>query len=233
MKTTNDKTAIISNNRNYSYQDLQAASNKIACQLLVNENDLLETRVAFMIEPGFDYVAVQWSIWKAGGVAVPLCVSYPLNSLAYVLEDTQTQIIIVSPAFEGVLKDYASEKNIRLVILGKENQEYEIDLPTIEPSRRAMILYTSGTTNLPKGVVTTHANLEAQITTLIKAWQYSQNSVISILYYCHIACFKPAILGKRGCCCIFLFPIFFKNISSFHLNFTCFSLFYFLVFFIN
>jgi malonyl-CoA/methylmalonyl-CoA synthetase len=183
MKINNEHTAIISNNRNYSYNELQSNSDKIVFQLLENVSDLSEARVAFMIEPSFEYVAVQWGIWKAGGVAVPLCISYPLDSLAYVLEDTEAKIIIVSPAFEEILRNYALERRIRLMVLGEDKYLKVRDLPRIEPSRRAMILYTSGTTNLPKGVVTTHANLEAQITTLIDAWQYSEND--------HTLCILP------------------------------------------
>jgi malonyl-CoA/methylmalonyl-CoA synthetase len=183
MKINNNKTAIISNNQNYSYQALQKASDEIAFQLLENTSDLSETRVAFMIEPSFEYVAVQWGVWKAGGVAVPLCISYPLDSLAYVLEDTKTEIIIISPVFKQILKNYASEKNIRFVVLDEGKSLIEKTLPNIESHRRAMILYTSGTTNLPKGVVTTHANLEAQITTLIHAWEYSETD--------HTLCILP------------------------------------------
>jgi malonyl-CoA/methylmalonyl-CoA synthetase len=183
MKINNNHTAIISNNRTYSYEELQSTSDIIASQLLENATDLSEERVAFMVEPSFEYVAVQWGIWKAGGVAVPLCISYPLDSLAYVLEDTEAKIIIISSAFEEILSKYAAKKGIRLMVL----QEYKLlknsHLPNIEPSRRSMILYTSGTTNLPKGVVTTHANLEAQITTLINAWQYSEND--------HTLCILP------------------------------------------
>jgi malonyl-CoA/methylmalonyl-CoA synthetase len=183
MKINNNKTAIISNNQNYSYQALQKASDEIAFQLLENKLDISETRVAFMIEPSFEYVAVQWGVWKAGGVAVPLCVSYPLDSLAYVLEDTQTEIIVVSSVFEDILRNYASERNIRFIVLREGKSLIEKALPVIESHRRAMILYTSGTTNLPKGVVTTHANLEAQITTLINAWQYSETD--------HTLCILP------------------------------------------
>ena len=183
MKIFNNQTAIIANNQHYSYQELQDESNQIAFQLLGNDSDLLETRVAFMIEPSFEYVAVQWGIWKAGGVAVPLCVSYPLDSLVYVLADTQAKIIVVTSAFEQVLQQYAFDNNIKLIILGQNKLLNNKHLPQIKSSRRAMILYTSGTTNLPKGVVTTHENLEAQISTLIKSWQYSDKD--------HTLCILP------------------------------------------
>jgi malonyl-CoA/methylmalonyl-CoA synthetase len=183
MKINNEHTAIISNNLTYSYQELQSTSDELAFQLLENATDLSETRVAFMVEPSFEYVAIQWGIWKAGGVAVPLCISYPLDSLAYVLEDTEAEIIIVSSAFAEILRQYATEKGIRFIVLGEDKLLNNRNLPIIEPSRRAMILYTSGTTNLPKGVVTTHANLEAQISTLINAWQYSEND--------HTLCILP------------------------------------------
>ena len=39
--------------------------------------DLAEARVAFLVPPGFDHVAVQWGIWRAGGIAVPLATSHP------------------------------------------------------------------------------------------------------------------------------------------------------------
>jgi len=183
MKHNSQKIAIIANNCSYSYQQLQEESDSIAFQLLEIRSDLNENRVAFMVEPGFDYVSTQWGIWKAGGVAVPLCISYPLASLQYNIEDTQSEIIIVSPIFEGILKDYAVEKNIRLIVLGNPQTVEKKVLPVIEKTRRAMILYTSGTTNLPKGVVTTHANLGAQISTLIAAWHYSEND--------HILCVLP------------------------------------------
>jgi malonyl-CoA/methylmalonyl-CoA synthetase len=48
-----------------------------------------------------------------------------------------------------------------------------------------MILYTSGTTNRPKGVVTTHDNITAQITTLVKAWEWSADDRILLCLPLH------------------------------------------------
>jgi malonyl-CoA/methylmalonyl-CoA synthetase len=178
-----NNTAIISAGKSYSYQQLLNESQIFATILLENQTDLEESRVAFMVVAGFDYVKVQWGIWQAGGIAVPLCTTHPLASLQYVIEDTAAETIVVSPEYEAILKDLATEKGIRLIVLGDFPAIELKTLPQIVSSHRAMILYTSGTTNLPKGVVTTHDNLEAQISTLVKAWEYSAKD--------HILCILP------------------------------------------
>jgi malonyl-CoA/methylmalonyl-CoA synthetase len=175
--------AIISTGKSYSYQELLDESQVFANILLENQTDLTENRVAFMVVAGFDYVKVQWAIWQSGGIAVPLCTTHPLASLQYVIEDTAAEIIVVSPEYEAILKDLAVEKNIRLIVLCDFPAIKLKTLPQIESSRRAMILYTSGTTNLPKGVVSTHDNLEAQISMLVQAWEYSAKD--------HILCILP------------------------------------------
>lgn len=183
------RTAIVSEGKSYSYEQLLNESYTIACLLLEENNDLNEARVAFMVPPSFDYVRTQWGIWRAGGVAVPLCVTYPLPSLKYVLEDTQASIVVATADFAQFLEPLIQELNLRLIVL--ENIPADIFLfnllPDIKPDRRAMILYTSGTTNLPKGVVTTHGTIEAQVSTLVKAWQWSADDyTICILPLHHV-----------------------------------------------
>ena len=178
-----DNTAIIVNGKKYSYHTLINASQSFAADLLHDQADLQEARVAFMVNPGFDYVKVQWAIWLAGGIAVPMCLTHPLPSLQYVVEDTNATIIIVSPEYEAILKNLCEERNIRLIVLGEEKIHDQVVLPQIELSRRALILYTSGTTNKPKGVVTTHANIDAQVSTLVKAWEWQPTD--------HILCVLP------------------------------------------
>ncbi|MEZ0538093.1 acyl-CoA synthetase [Fibrella arboris] len=168
-----EKTAILADGQVFSHGEMETASRQFAQVLLAGQADLAETRVAFMVVPGFDYVRVQQGIWLAGGVAVPLCITYPLPSLQYVIDDTQASIIVVSPDFEAVLAPYAARQGLRFIRLGQPAPIPGGDLPSVDPSRRAMILYTSGTTNLPKGVVSTHATINAQVNTLLEAWAYS------------------------------------------------------------
>src|SRR5438132_11068763 len=51
-------------------------------------------------------------------------------------------------------------------------------LPRVAAGRRAMIVYTSGTTGKPKGVVTTHANIAAQVTSLVTAWEWRAGGAV-------------------------------------------------------
>src|SRR5208283_5736678 len=59
------------------------------------------------------------------------------------------------------------------------------ELPDIANARRAMILYTSGTTSRPKGVVTTHGNITAQILSLVEAWEWSTDDRILLCLPMH------------------------------------------------
>ncbi len=60
-------------------------------------------------------------------------------------------------------------------------------LPSVAQSRRAMILYTSGTTGKPKGVVTTHENIAAQITSLVEAWGWTgDDRILEVLPLHHV-----------------------------------------------
>ena len=61
-------------------------------------HDLNEARVAFLVAPGFDHVAIQWGIWRAGGIAVPLPLSHPPAELEYLIRDSEASIVIADPA---------------------------------------------------------------------------------------------------------------------------------------
>lgn len=181
------KIAIVERDKEFTYQTLLDRSHEIASILLAEIKDLNETPVAFMVSPGFDYVAVQWGIWRSGGIAVPLCITYPFPSLQYVVEDTGAPIIIAGEEYLETLHPYQNDPSKRFISIGNANTSELTSLPDIPKSRGAMILYTSGTTSLPKGVLSTHSNIESQIATLVQAWKWSsEDYILEILPLHHV-----------------------------------------------
>ena len=191
-----DSVAISDPNGDFTYQQLIDASNQWAYRFLLGGTDLDGARVAFMVQPGFHYVAVQWGIWKAGGVAVPLCISYPIASLQYVLEDTGAIQVVIDTDFQEVLLPFVQENQLKYHLVHEDVNPQEISLPEVSSDRPAMILYTSGTTSLPKGVVTTHANIDFQINCLVQAWEWkASDRTLCILPLHHI----HGIINVIGC----------------------------------
>jgi len=166
-----ERLAIVDQLGQYTYAELLDAAHRIAIGLLDGRPDLAEAPVGFMAPPGFEYVAIQWGIWLAGGMAVPLGTSHPASELAYVLADAGIPAVVTVAAFEEKLAPLARNQGARLhssaALMPSEGRE----LPAVGKARRAMMLYTSGTTGKPKGVVSTHENISAQVTCLVEAWE--------------------------------------------------------------
>jgi malonyl-CoA/methylmalonyl-CoA synthetase len=93
----------------------------------------------------------------------------------------------VALEFEKILSPYKESQSIRFINTQDFRSLGNRNLPEISKDRGAMILYTSGTTSLPKGVLTTHENIEAQISTLVDAWKWTQDDyTLSILPLHHV-----------------------------------------------
>src|SRR5687768_9734275 len=108
-----NRVAIVAEGRSYSYGDLDVASRRVAAALLEGREDLGQMRVAFLVRPGFDYVAVQRGIWRAGGVAVPLAASHPPPELEYVIRDSGAAVVVGEPACALVLAPIAAAAGVR------------------------------------------------------------------------------------------------------------------------
>jgi malonyl-CoA/methylmalonyl-CoA synthetase len=190
------RTAVLDSQGAFSYLDLLDTSSRAAAALLTGQEDLREERVAFLVAPGFPWVAAQWGIWRAGGVAVPL----PLNStkpeLEYLIDDTQASTLVFDAPAAPLLAPIAAARGIRALPYERLLAFQAVELPKINGERRAMILYTSGTTSRPKGVVTTHVNITAQIVSLVEAWEWSADDGILLclpLHHVH------GIINVVGC----------------------------------
>ena len=157
----------------HSYQELLDRSADLAAALLGKEDDLEEARVALLVPAGFEYVAAQWGIWRAGGIKLPICLSATESEWEYALTDSGVSVVMADAAMAAKIRPLCERLGVRVMDVSEIRSGSAKELPEISPDRRAMILYTSGTTSKPKGVVTTHANIQAQIESLVEAWEWS------------------------------------------------------------
>ncbi len=166
-----------------TYRDLLDRSARIACGLLGGSTDLNEERIAFIVPTGPDYVAVQWGIWRAGGIAVPLNHGAAVPEIEHVLRTAGVTRLVAAPALADRLGNL--HEVLSLTLLDPAALDTQAALPSVDPARRAMMLFTSGTTNKPKGVISTHASIEAQARALLDAWAWEASDRIPLFLPMH------------------------------------------------
>jgi malonyl-CoA/methylmalonyl-CoA synthetase len=190
------RPAIVSAGRTVSFETLDDLSARVAGGLLGPRDDLEEARVAFLIQPSVAWVAVALGIWRAGGVAVPLAVSHPPAELDFVIRDTGARLVVADPQSAAAVAPLAAAAGAEFVppnVLLSAPPQRTAPVPS---DRRALILFTSGTTGQPKGVVTSHANLDAQISTLVETWEWTpEDRALLVLPLHHV----HGIVNVVGC----------------------------------
>jgi len=182
------RDAVATPEGSYSYADLARAADAVATCLLGGRPDLAGDRICLLAPPGWDYVAGQWGIWRAGGVAVPLAVSHPVAELEHVLDDTRAAAVVVHPELASRIATSAAARGVPVLLTSNLLAAVpDLSPPDVLPLRPAMILYTSGTTGRAKGAVLTHANIQAQVESLSEAWAWSaQDRVLLHLPLHHV-----------------------------------------------
>ncbi|HAS49139.1 MAG TPA: long-chain fatty acid--CoA ligase [Gammaproteobacteria bacterium] len=185
LNNSNNKTALVEDDNSYSYAELNQRIDKFATGLLNGKDDLNEERIAFFIPASIEYVTTMHGIWRAGGIAIPLNVASAVAELEHYLSCASVTRMVANGKYQESLRELCAQLNIELVSVDDVMAEKAGALPTILAERRAMILFTSGTTNKPKGVVSTHKTIRAQITTLVEAWSWTDQDSIPLFLPLH------------------------------------------------
>ncbi|MEN3045523.1 MAG: AMP-binding protein [Candidatus Hydrothermales bacterium] len=150
-----------------------------------------------MPEWGISYLGIQW----AGGVCVPLDARASSSDWEHFLRHSESKFIFVSKRFvEDILeiKDKVESlveiisfpdsdgkvTSFQDVILHKEKLEVPVDR---DPTDLAVILYTSGTTGTPKGIMLSHKNIISNIESVLKIFDFNENDhLFSVLPIHHV-----------------------------------------------
>eukprot|EP00466_Bigelowiella_natans_P020758 jgi/Bigna1/41314/e_gw1.51.10.1 len=175
-----------------TYTELLAEADSMS-SLLEDHGVKKSDRVAILTPNDESYVCAMWGVWHKGGVAVPLYNKHPINEMEYYVEDSEASAILVHPDFRTVGEQIAQRYSIPLIPIevtppSFDGFEIEFELwNSADSDANAMIIYTSGTTGKPKGVVTTHSNIQAMITALVEAWEWrSDDRILHFLPLHHV-----------------------------------------------
>jgi malonyl-CoA/methylmalonyl-CoA synthetase len=181
----NDGIALVDGDRQHSYHDVNLRVDRFAAGLLAGKDDLNEERIAFLIPASLDYVTALHGIWRAGGIAIPLNAASAEPELEHYLSSAGVTRVIANQEHQGSVLSLCERLNIELLAVDEVLADAPAAIPGFAAERRGMILFTSGTTSKPKGVVITHKAIRAQITTLVDAWKWQENDIIPLFLPLH------------------------------------------------
>ncbi|EXJ81272.1 hypothetical protein A1O3_07562 [Capronia epimyces CBS 606.96] len=186
--------------------DVAAAKDNLTA--MVDGKSLAGERIAFLAENGYDYVVTLLSILAQDAIALPLAHTHPNSELRYIIENSEAALFLSTEKFQDKAQEVVREglNHIpQLQILSKietgavsaENVKFSTD----DVKNGGFMLYTSGTTNRPKGVVLSVPTITAQARSLIEAWKYGPSDLLlHVLPLHHIhgtinALFTPLMAG--------------------------------------
>ncbi|MFS1286263.1 amino acid adenylation domain-containing protein [Pseudomonas piscis] len=196
------KTALFHCSDSITYGLLNEKINQLARHLLergVESGDI----VAVCVEQSISRVVFMMAIVKVGAVYLPLDPEYPATRFDFILEDTQTELVITSKAYEHKFSDFRGV----LIVPDSDRERSLIDkqsgsnlLKEIPSSSLMYVIYTSGSTGVPKGVAVQHGAIASFIENVQPVINVSsENTAIQILSYTFDASFvdtwMPLLIG--------------------------------------
>ncbi|KAL6235107.1 hypothetical protein BDW75DRAFT_210588 [Aspergillus navahoensis] len=223
LKNHNSASLAVAHNpsfRSFTYGNLVADVVKAQDQLLKSSgrgrDGLRGERVAFLAENSYDYVVMLLSILASDAIAVPLSTAFPIHELKYIMNNSQAGMLLATERY-GVMAGKITEGGLNrqpiLDLRGKITAGASgfgaVELKGVDGENGGMMLYTSGTTSRPKGVLIPQSALAAQAASLLEAWKYSPNDrLLHLLPLHHIHGTVNAIITPilAGSSIEFMFP---------------------------
>ena len=163
-------------------------------------------RVAIATAEKLSFLAAHLGTLYAGGVPLPLNPRYTAGELRFFLEDSAARVVVSGDEQIPVIDSFRSDlPELRAVLHGAEAWNAppaEDTLPERNHDEPCLMLYSSGTTGRPKGIVHSHANLASSLRALQDAWKFTPDDVVLNvlpLFHIHGLSFATHLSLLTGC----------------------------------
>jgi len=189
------KIALFYKGQSISYHQLREQVRCFSSHLNLSPGD----HVAIFAENNPDWIYGLYAIWHKGGVAIPYDFSAPEDELIYMLKDSKPRVILTSKEGKIKLEKYKIQSNIPDQVLIMENLTEGGPFPSKmeqrEPEDTALILYTSGTTGNPKGVMLSFTSILFNIKAVIESnMLHPDDRLMALFPFHHIVPLQGHIL---------------------------------------
>ncbi|HEX6913580.1 MAG TPA: amino acid adenylation domain-containing protein, partial [Longimicrobium sp.] len=137
-----------------------------------------DTRAALCVERSLEMVVAVLAVLKAGGAWVPLDPAYPAERLRYLLGDSGAAVVLTRGALAGLFADAAVPVVDVAAADDASLPETNPHAAGLTPAHLAYVLYTSGSTGLPKGVMVAHAGVVNLVHWMAGRWPMSADDAL-------------------------------------------------------
>ena len=172
-------TAVSYNNESLTYEQLNARANRAAKELM-KRGVVNDTLVGLCVPRGLDMIAGILGILKAGAADVLLDPACPAERLAWLLEDSQTPVIVTTTAASHDLPHEAARVLLDTLVAGPSDQKNSGSAGSA--SDAAYVIYTSGSTGTPKGVVVEHRQVLRLFAATLPSFEFSASDVWTMFH---------------------------------------------------
>jgi amino acid adenylation domain-containing protein len=178
VKQYPEKIAVKTQDYVWTYQNLNDKANQIA-QVLLGKSD---ERIALLFEHDALMLAGMMGVLKAGKTYVPLTPDFPHSRLKYIVQDSQASAILTNDQNISLAQTLINQ-TIELINIDKLEISTHNIHSTVSPDTIAYLLYTSGSTGQPKGVIQNHRNVLHFIRTYTNNLHITADDKLTLLSY--------------------------------------------------